>query len=65
MRLYVDNLYFLTRARELRYNMIKYDEELERRFKEYEENTSMQDFLREKFGTRAVELAKVVFGIKN
>lgn len=63
--LYIDPMSIILRIPELRYDITMYDAELERRFKDYEEGMSMQDFLRQKFGERAVELAKTVFSIKD
>lgn len=63
--LHIDPLSEILNLPKLRYNVMIYDEELERRFKDYEEGMSMQDFLRSKFGERAVELAKIVFGIED
>ena len=63
--LYIDFYSRILNLPELRYNVMRYDEELQTHFKEYEEGMSMKDFLRSKFGERSVELAKIAFGIKD
>lgn len=61
--IFKDPLSVIINCPSLRYNIIKYDEQLFKRFKEYEEGMSMQDFLQKQFGDEAVELAKKTFGL--